>query len=95
MFVDEVLDVDICALGRVIWAIKEQCTHKCLSHAHATPRRGGEINDRRAFRHCKFTNSMNGVVSILWEYECGPWSEGEGFADKLECSASVRGEDDC
>jgi len=37
---------------------------------------------------------MHRVVGIFWEYECGPWSEGEGFANKLESSASVRGEDD-
>jgi hypothetical protein len=37
---------------------------------------------------------MHRVVGILREYECNPWSEGEGFTDKLESGAGVGGEDD-
>lgn len=94
MFVDESLDCGCMRVKENYMRRKMRCTHKCLSHAYSTARRGGKIDNRCAFCLCELTNAVHRVVGILREDKCGLWCKGKGFSNKLECGASIGCEDD-
>ena len=67
----------------------KQCTHECLSHAHATTRRGGEINDRSAFCHCKFANIIHGVMASSGSMNAAPSMKGKASPTSLRTGLAL------